>query len=85
MEILRALKGQHLLSLPAGYSFLVREPNLEVLKELTDSRWIVYDVLPTFFSHSDHNITLGEPSQRCSSAVVDSLFSCIGRLRSTSV
>ncbi|KAG8760233.1 acetyl-coenzyme-A carboxylase [Serendipita sp. 396] len=32
------------------------DPNLEVLKELTDSRWIVFDVLPTFFSHSDTNI-----------------------------
>lgn len=31
---------------------------MEVLKELTDSRWTVYDVLPTFFSHSDHNIAL---------------------------
>lgn len=34
------------------------EPNLEVLKELTDSRWIMYDVLPTFFSHADTNIAL---------------------------
>lgn len=34
------------------------EPNMEVLKELTDSKWIVYDVLPTFFSHSDPSIAL---------------------------
>lgn len=36
-----------------------REPNMEVLKELTDSRWVVYDVLPTFFSHSDANVCRG--------------------------
>ncbi|KAG8834254.1 acetyl-coenzyme-A carboxylase, partial [Serendipita sp. 399] len=32
------------------------DPNLEVLKELTDSRWTVFDVLPTFFGHNDINI-----------------------------
>lgn len=33
-------------------------PSAEVLKELTDSRWLVYDVLPTFFNHSDPWVAL---------------------------
>ena len=30
-----------------------------ILRELGDSRWTVYDVLPTFFSHDDVSIELG--------------------------
>ncbi|KIY53020.1 hypothetical protein FISHEDRAFT_55652 [Fistulina hepatica ATCC 64428] len=35
-----------------------RTPNAEVLKELSDSRYTVYDVLPAFFDHPDPIITL---------------------------
>lgn len=37
-----------------------RQPSAEMLRELTDSRFIVYDVLPTFFTHKDHWVSLGE-------------------------
>lgn len=37
-----------------------RQPSAEFLRELTDSRFIVYDVLPTFFTHKDRWISLGE-------------------------
>ncbi|KAF8329498.1 acetyl CoA carboxylase [Cantharellus anzutake] len=36
----------------------IRQPSAEVLKELSDSRWIVYDVLPTFFKHPDPSVEL---------------------------
>jgi acetyl-CoA carboxylase/biotin carboxylase 1 len=39
-----------------------RSPSADVLKELSDSRYTVFDVLPSFFSHSDPSVTLGEPS-----------------------
>ncbi|KAF8757828.1 Acetyl-CoA carboxylase, central region [Rhizoctonia solani] len=35
-----------------------RQPSAENLRELTDSRFIVYDVLPTFFTHKDRWISL---------------------------
>ncbi|KAH7335147.1 acetyl CoA carboxylase [Rhizoctonia solani] len=35
-----------------------RQPSAESLRELTDSRFIVYDVLPTFFTHKDRWISL---------------------------
>ncbi|KAK2463653.1 hypothetical protein APHAL10511_004404 [Amanita phalloides] len=35
-----------------------RTPSAEVLRELSDSRYVVYDVLPAFFSHPDPIITL---------------------------
>ncbi|EGO20512.1 hypothetical protein SERLADRAFT_452608 [Serpula lacrymans var. lacrymans S7.9] len=35
-----------------------RTPSPEVLKELSDSRYTVYDVLPAFFSHTDPMVTL---------------------------
>ncbi|KAL0953702.1 hypothetical protein HGRIS_004895 [Hohenbuehelia grisea] len=35
-----------------------RTPSAEVLKELSDSRYTVYDVLPAFFSHADPVVTL---------------------------
>ncbi|KAJ7623271.1 acetyl CoA carboxylase [Roridomyces roridus] len=35
-----------------------RTPALDVLKELSDSRYTVYDVLPTFFLHDDSLVTL---------------------------
>jgi hypothetical protein len=34
-------------------------PSPEVLKELSDSRYTVYDVLPAFFNHEDALVTLG--------------------------
>jgi acetyl-CoA carboxylase/biotin carboxylase 1 len=36
-----------------------RIPSAEILRELSDSRWTVYDVLPTFFRHDDVSIELG--------------------------
>ncbi|KIP02998.1 hypothetical protein PHLGIDRAFT_130424 [Phlebiopsis gigantea 11061_1 CR5-6] len=35
-----------------------RTPSTEILRELVDSRYTVYDVLPTFFNHSDSWVTL---------------------------
>ncbi|KAG8215027.1 acetyl-CoA carboxylase [Butyriboletus roseoflavus] len=35
-----------------------RIPSAEILRELSDSRYTVYDVLPSFFSHSDPLVTL---------------------------
>ena len=39
-----------------------RTPSAEILKELSDSQYTVYDVLPAFFSHRDPMITLGTHS-----------------------
>lgn len=36
-----------------------RSPSADVLKELSDSRYTVFDVLPAFFSHSDALVSLG--------------------------
>lgn len=35
-----------------------REPNLEVLKEVIDSKYTVFDVLPSFFGHPDPWVSL---------------------------
>ena len=35
-----------------------REPNMEVLKEVVDSKFTVFDVLPKFFSHQDPWVSL---------------------------
>ncbi|RFU30919.1 hypothetical protein B7463_g5389, partial [Scytalidium lignicola] len=35
-----------------------REPNLEVLKEVVDSKYTVFDVLPLFFGHQDPWVSL---------------------------
>ncbi|PPQ90739.1 hypothetical protein CVT25_010128 [Psilocybe cyanescens] len=35
-----------------------RTPSAEVLRELTDSRYVVYDVLPAFFNHDDPMVRL---------------------------
>ncbi|KAH8696039.1 putative acetyl-CoA carboxylase [Talaromyces proteolyticus] len=35
-----------------------RDPEYGVLKEVVDSKYTVFDVLPQFFSHSDHWVTL---------------------------
>ncbi|OCH83943.1 acetyl CoA carboxylase [Obba rivulosa] len=37
----------------------VKTPSLDVLKELIDSRYTVFDVLPTFFNYSEQWLTLG--------------------------
>lgn len=37
-----------------------RTPSAEILRELSDSRYTVYDVLPAFFSHADPVVTLGQ-------------------------
>ncbi|KAI9799947.1 MAG: Acetyl-CoA carboxylase [Sarcosagium campestre] len=35
-----------------------REPNLDVLKEVVDSKYVVFDVLPIFFGHADPWVSL---------------------------
>lgn len=35
-----------------------REPDLEVLKDVVDSRYTVFDVLPIFFGHQDAHVSL---------------------------
>ncbi|KAH7094196.1 acetyl-CoA carboxylase [Auriculariales sp. MPI-PUGE-AT-0066] len=35
-----------------------KAPSADILRELTDSRWVVFDVLPTFFSHEDQWVVL---------------------------
>ncbi|KAI9670036.1 MAG: acetyl-coenzyme-A carboxylase [Caeruleum heppii] len=35
-----------------------REPNLDILKEVVDSKYTVFDVLPLFFGHSDPWVSL---------------------------
>ena len=42
---------------------LFRTPSAEVLRELSDSRYTVYDVLPAFFSHDDPYVTIGETAR----------------------
>lgn len=37
-----------------------RTPSAEILKELSDSRYTVYDVLPAFFNHEDPMVSLGK-------------------------
>lgn len=41
------------------YLLSYRTPSSTILKELTDSQFTVYDVLPSFFNHTDPLITLG--------------------------
>ena len=41
---------------------LIRAPSADVLRELIDSRYTVYDVLPTFFNFHEQWITFGESS-----------------------
>jgi acetyl-CoA carboxylase / biotin carboxylase 1 len=36
-----------------------RNPSAEILKELSDSRYTVYDVLPAFFEHAETMVVLG--------------------------
>lgn len=35
-----------------------REPSFDIIKELVDSRYTVFDVLPKFFEHADHWVIL---------------------------
>ena len=54
--------GKQLLDISRKFDvnlFSFSNPHPEVLKELTDSRHSVYDVLPTFFNHDDPWIALG--------------------------
>jgi Acetyl-CoA carboxylase, central region len=37
----------------------LRTPSTEILRELTDSRYTVFDVLPAFFANEDPWVTLG--------------------------
>ncbi len=39
-----------------------RTPSAEVLRELSDSRYTVYDVLSAFFEHEDPMVSLGKLS-----------------------
>ncbi|KAG8970659.1 acetyl-coenzyme-A carboxylase [Tulasnella sp. 425] len=52
------------MSITSGYygesSINRGTPSPEALKELTDSRWVVFDVLPTFFNHDDPWVSLGK-------------------------
>ena len=41
-------------------TFYHRAPAAEVLRELVDSRYTVYDVLPTFFNDTDQEVIHGE-------------------------
>ena len=43
----------------------VRTPSAEVLRELTDSRYTVFDVLPAFFGHEDTVVRLGGSTVSC--------------------
>jgi acetyl-CoA carboxylase / biotin carboxylase 1 len=38
----------------------LRTPSTEILRELTDSRYTVFDVLPAFFADDDPWVTLGK-------------------------
>jgi acetyl-CoA carboxylase / biotin carboxylase 1 len=40
-------------------SQVYRTPGAEVLRELSDSRYTVFDVLPAFFVNKDPWVTLG--------------------------
>ncbi|SPO00590.1 probable acetyl-CoA carboxylase [Cephalotrichum gorgonifer] len=35
-----------------------REPNMDIIKEVVDSKYTVFDVLPTFFAHEDSWVSL---------------------------
>ena len=39
---------------------VIRTPSMDVLRELIDSRYTVYDVLPTFWNYSDQEIIHGK-------------------------
>lgn len=43
---------------------LSRTPSADILKELSDSQYTVYDVLPSFFNHHNPLVVLGMCSQR---------------------
>lgn len=47
-----------------------RAPAAEVLKELTDSKYTVYDVLPTFFNHPDPYLVYGKHTLQNSSVQI---------------
>ena len=51
-----------------------RIPSAEILRELSDSRRTVYDVLPTFFRHDDVSIELGRGHVRRHQYLTDELF-----------
>lgn len=42
------------------YSLLFRAPSVETLRELIDSRYTVFDVLPHFFNYQDNWVILGQ-------------------------
>ena len=41
-----------------------RTPNPDILRELIDSRYTVYDVLPTFFNLTDSAISHGKSTEQ---------------------
>ena len=41
-----------------------RTPSADILKELSDSQYTVYDVLPSFFNHHDPLVVLGMSSEQ---------------------
>jgi acetyl-CoA carboxylase/biotin carboxylase 1 len=46
-----------------------RTPSADILKELSDSQYTVYDVLPSFFKHHDPLVVLGMFSEQLLSLV----------------
>ena len=51
--------GMRLFALDPTLLMFHRTPSPEILRELSDSRYTVYDVLPAFFLHADPVVTLG--------------------------
>lgn len=60
---------------------VLRAPSADVLRELIDSRYTVYDVLPTFFNLYEQWITLGEWVCTRLIVTVHAGCSCSGSLR----
>ena len=50
--------------LPFAYmlSLSFRMPSADVLRELSNSQYTVYDILPSFFAHTDPHVTMGNVS-----------------------
>ncbi|KAF8500519.1 acetyl CoA carboxylase [Gautieria morchelliformis] len=58
VQMEQILKSSVLTSYYGEHGLGHRAPAEDILRELSDSRWGVYDVLPTFFSHEDAWVAL---------------------------
>ncbi|KDQ18913.1 hypothetical protein BOTBODRAFT_28387 [Botryobasidium botryosum FD-172 SS1] len=58
VQMEQVLKASVTASFYGAQSAGRRHPNAEVLRELCDSNFVVYDVLPTFFKNDDHYVVL---------------------------